>query len=128
MIRIVLHEAKTKKRKELQKGAAEYEKRLSRIASLRRSSTRPPKHCFFFSPDGAPLSSEALSQKIQGALQGTSELHFALGSPRLWDNACPAAPHFCLTSLALPEDLSELLLLEQIYRAFQIASGTPYHK
>ncbi len=62
--------------------------------------------------------------------QGVSTLAFLIGGP---DGLCPsleseAYARWSLSPLTFPHELARLVLLEQLYRASQILSGTKYHR
>lgn len=81
--------------------------------------------------EGRQLSSEELSQKISGAgINGKSTINFIIGSsfgisP---DVKLKADFKLSMSKMTFPHQLARVLLLEQIYRAFQISSGGKYHK
>ena len=103
---------------------AEYAKRLSRTARIRHARLdRAPERTLWFDPTGEVLDSPGLARVIQEQLLTGNELHLALGKPPQADARC-----IRLVSLPLPEPISQVLLLEQIYRAFKILAGEPYHK
>ncbi len=81
--------------------------------------------------EGKEMSSESLSQMfISDASQGVSQLTFLVGGSfgmherikKLADVRLSVSP------MTFPHHLFRVMLLEQIYRAYQIASGTHYHK
>jgi len=81
--------------------------------------------------EGHELSSEALSETLSRfGGQGVSQLTFLIGgsfglSARI-KNA--AALRLSMSPMTFPHHLARVMLLEQIYRAYQIQSGTKYHK
>lgn len=81
--------------------------------------------------EGKQFSSEAFSQLLQDKmLSGYSTLTFIIGgSLGLADVAKKRANQLMSFGLlTLPHQLMRLVLVEQIYRAFMIAEGSPYHK
>lgn len=81
--------------------------------------------------EGKQLSSEAFSQVIADAtLRGYSDIVFVIGgSLGLADKVKKRANlRLSFGLLTLPHQLMRLVLLEQIYRAFMIQQGSPYHK
>jgi len=81
--------------------------------------------------EGSKITSPGLSQKISNvALNGTSSISFVIGSSFGLADKVKAAAKFkmSLSDMTFPHQLARLLLLEQIYRAFQISSGGKYHK
>lgn len=81
--------------------------------------------------EGRQLSSEELSQKISGAgVNGKSTINFIIGSSFGISPDVKSKADFKLSMsrMTFPHQLARVLLLEQIYRAFQISSGGKYHK
>ena len=56
-------------------------------------------------------------------------LIFAIGPPNGWSEAATrqAQTMLSLGRMTLPHELARLVLAEQLYRAFTILSGHPYH-
>ena len=81
--------------------------------------------------EGRQLSSEELSQKISSAgVNGKSTINFIIGSSFGISPDVKSKADFKLSmsKMTFPHQLARVLLLEQIYRAFQISSGGKYHK
>ena len=81
--------------------------------------------------EGKQLSSEELSEKIFDlALEGKSDLTFVIGGSLGLSNELLARADFKLSfsKMTFPHQLMRMILLEQIYRAFKINRGEPYHK
>lgn len=81
--------------------------------------------------DGEQLSSEKLSEKIDKlALKGNSDITFVIGgSLGLSDDVLKRSNYkLSFSKMTFPHQLMKLILLEQIYRAFRISRGEPYHK
>ena len=81
--------------------------------------------------EGKSLSSEQFSKQLEQApINGFSTLTFVIGgslglSPQVKKRANLSISFGRLT---LPHQLMRLVLVEQIYRAFTIQQGSPYHK
>ena len=81
--------------------------------------------------EGKTLSSEEFSKQLeQASINGFSTLTFVIGgslglSPQVKKRANLSISFGRLT---LPHQLMRLVLVEQIYRAFTIQQGSPYHK
>ena len=92
-----------------------------------------PKGAWFctLTPEGKVISSEALADKMQEVkLSGKSSACFLIGSsfgmsPRVKEKA-----DFKLSMgpMTFPHHLARIMVLEQIYRAEAIQSGSKYHK
>ena len=81
--------------------------------------------------EGKTVSSEMLSARLSSwALDGKSHIVFVIGgSFGLSDEVKNAATlRLSMSPMTFPHQLARVMLLEQIYRAFQIASGGKYHK
>ncbi len=80
---------------------------------------------------GRQLSSEGLSADIDDlALHGSSHLVFVIGGSvgLSADVLGRADARLSLGLMTLPHNLARIVLLEQLYRAFRISRGEPYHK
>ena len=81
--------------------------------------------------EGPLLSSEELAKRMAGwAGQGGSHLVFVIGGsfglrPSV---KALAAVKLSMSPLTFPHHLARVMLLEQIYRAYQINAGSKYHK
>jgi 23S rRNA (pseudouridine1915-N3)-methyltransferase len=82
------------------------------------------------SADGPPRSSEAFAQWLGLRMDRGESLAFAVGSSHGFDPGLKAEvrEHLSLSPMTFPHDLSRVMFLEQLYRAFGILKGTPYHK
>jgi len=78
---------------------------------------------------GRTLTSEAFANKLEGWL-GRGDLAFALGGATGLHRDVLAAAEFVLAfgPMTLSHRLARLVLCEQLYRAFAILHGEPYHK
>ena len=81
--------------------------------------------------EGKELSSPALAEKMeQFALGGASQLTFLIGGSVGLDAALKqkADLRLSMSPMTFPHHLARIMLLEQVYRAYQILSGSKYHK
>lgn len=88
-------------------------------------------HVLLLAIKGKQRSSEDFSARIDElALQGKSDLAFVVGgSDGVNDDVCARANEtLSFGAITLPHNLARVVLLEQIYRAFKISRGEPYHK
>jgi 23S rRNA (pseudouridine1915-N3)-methyltransferase len=81
--------------------------------------------------DGARWSSEQLAKELDRlATYGRSSVAFVIGgSLGLADAVLARADQrLSFSAMTFPHQIMRLLLLEQVYRAFKINRGEPYHK
>lgn len=81
--------------------------------------------------EGRMLSSEGLAEKLQQLQnQGVSRLCVLIGSSRGLDEALKAQSglRLSMSPMTFPHHLARVMVLEQIYRALSILSGSKYHK
>ncbi|MBA4534909.1 23S rRNA (pseudouridine(1915)-N(3))-methyltransferase RlmH [Brevibacillus halotolerans] len=81
--------------------------------------------------EGQMWSSEKLSSEMDKlALHGRSQVVFVIGgSLGLADEVLKRADaKLSFSKMTFPHQLMRLVLVEQIYRAFRISRGEPYHK
>lgn len=81
--------------------------------------------------EGKLCSSEKLSQKLQSfSISGKSQITFLIGgSVGLDPNLKETADwQLSMSPMTFPHHLARIMLLEQIYRSYQIELGTKYHK
>lgn len=81
--------------------------------------------------EGKPCSSVELSRRMQElAVSGKSQLTFLIGgSVGLAEDLKRQADwRLSMSPMTFPHHLARIMLLEQIYRAYQIAGGAKYHK
>ncbi len=79
---------------------------------------------------GERKTSEALSRYLVGCQQDVQDLVFVIGGP---DGLCEtlrsqAHLQLRLSDMTLPHGMVRVILAEQIYRAWSIAVGHPYHR
>ncbi|HPD02890.1 MAG TPA: 23S rRNA (pseudouridine(1915)-N(3))-methyltransferase RlmH [Eubacteriales bacterium] len=81
--------------------------------------------------EGKELSSEGLAELIASRSQaGASELTFVIGGAEGLAESVKRRADFLLSfgPMTFPHRLIRLMLAEQIYRAFTIIEGHPYHR
>ncbi|WP_455543540.1 23S rRNA (pseudouridine(1915)-N(3))-methyltransferase RlmH [Intestinibacter sp.] len=81
--------------------------------------------------DGKNLSSEELAEIINKlGVRGISNITFVIGgSLGLSDEVLSRADYkLSFSKMTFPHQLMRLILLEQVYRAYRINNGEPYHK
>lgn len=81
--------------------------------------------------EGKQISSLQLSQTMQTAvISGNNTITFIIGSSFGLSQEIKSMGDFKLSmsKMTFPHQLARVMLLEQIYRAFQISEGGKYHK
>lgn len=81
--------------------------------------------------EGKILSSEEFSKQLEQApINGFSTLTFVIGGSLGLSSQVKKRANLSISfgRLTLPHQLMRLVLVEQIYRAFTIQQGSPYHK
>ena len=109
---------------------AEKEKTIAKEGERIIKALRPTSYVMVLDVVGKPLSSEDLAGKLSElALVGKSELTFVIGGAfGLSDDVRRAADErISFSQLTFTHQMIRLLLVEQIYRAYKINRGEPYH-
>jgi len=109
---------------------ASMEKAMQQEAEALKKAIRPGEHVVALAVDGKPWSTETLSQQLEGWRNQGGDVALLVGGP---DGMTPeilrlAKQRWSLSALTLPHPLVRVLLAEQIYRAWTILQGHPYHK
>lgn len=81
--------------------------------------------------EGKQYASEEFSQFVTDiTIQGFSDITFIIGGSLGLHSKIKQKAHTLISfgRLTLPHQLMRLVLTEQIYRAFMIQEGSPYHK
>ena len=141
----------------LREGVTDYIDRINRYASLKHielKEERTPKkgaaqgslgveaerilrsvperaYLVAVDPAGDVCTSDALARRIRKiGIDGTSRIAFVIGGPSGLSSRVTrrADWRLSLSSLTFPHEIARLVLLEQIYRAFTIIRGEPYHR
>jgi 23S rRNA (pseudouridine1915-N3)-methyltransferase len=82
-------------------------------------------------PEGAEWSSQQLAKELQRWQDsGTKEVTFIVGGPNgvSAELSARANKRWSLSRLTLTHEMSRVVLLEQLYRAYTIIHGLPYQK
>ncbi len=93
---------------------------------------RAKGYCIAMCIEGKQLTSPGLAEKLEQAAQGgdSGAVTFLIGSSY---GLAPAAKQraqlrLSMSAMTFPHQLARVMLLEQIYRGYQILAGTKYHK
>ena len=121
----------------------EYLKRISRYADIQdltladeaallklRDKSRPAQTLVLLDSRGEQLSSEEFAKFLENHQDRNPQpLILAIGPADGFSEATRKAAHTMLSlgKMTLPHELARVVLLEQVYRAFTILKGHPYH-
>ena len=79
--------------------------------------------------EGKEVDSPGLSKRLENAMQSPGAVTFVIGSSHgLSEAVKQAGEKLSMSPMTFPHQLARVMLCEQIYRGFQILSGTKYHK
>jgi len=95
------------------------------------SAIKDDMHVIALAIDGKQLSSTELADKIDKlGISGRSSIAFVIGGSLGLDERVLKRADFKLSfsPMTFPHQLMRVILLEQIYRAYRIIAGEPYHK
>jgi 23S rRNA (pseudouridine1915-N3)-methyltransferase len=124
---------------------AEYLKRISRYTEAEglelrdeaavlnlaagKTHTKQPHKLILLDPGGKPLSSDELAAFVQDLMTRATPAIFAIGGADGFTSEArkAATARLSLGKMTLPHELARVVLLEQLYRAFTILQGHPYH-
>jgi len=134
-------------------GSAEYAERLKRSCALElhelRAESGPqaaeregrsilevagkgkePVEIWALDLRGRELTSEELAARVGRLRDSALNLSLCIGGDEGLSSGVREAARFSwsLSKLTLPHRLARLVVLEQVYRAFEILRGAPYHK
>ncbi len=93
---------------------------------------RAKGYCIAMCIEGKQLTSPGLAEKLEQAAQGgdSGAVTFLIGSSYGLAPAVKqrAQMRLSMSAMTFPHQLARVMLLEQIYRGYQILAGTKYHK
>lgn len=106
------------------------EKAMQQEAEALKKAIRPSDHVVALDVKGAAWSTEQLAQQLDGWRMQGGDVALLVGGP---DGMTPellalARQRWSLSALTLPHPLVRVLLAEQLYRAWTLLQGHPYHK
>lgn len=107
-----------------------YASEAALLESLGRQKGRVPAMLVLLDSRGRSFSSEAFAKWLQKEMdQGRQAIVLAIGPASGWSEAAPKQADLLLSlgPMTLPHELARVVLTEQVYRAFTIMAGHPYH-
>jgi len=122
--------------------------RLDGIATVRRSKTRQSRQAMdaegeeilsriksteqvvLLDERGKQMTSQSLAEKLSDWQSDGRDLCFIIGGPDGVSADCRqrADASWSLSKLTLPHGLARVLFAEQLYRAWSLQTGHPYHR
>lgn len=126
----------------------EWKFRIDRIAAARRSKNsksqeatiaegeqilarvKANEQVILLDERGTQLTSQALASRLSDWQSDGRDLCFVIGGPDGVSQACQqrADIRWSLSQMTLPHGLARVLFAEQLYRAWSLQSGHPYHR
>ena len=125
----------------IEEGVREFARRLVSVAQMETvwvadeaalvRALAKEKQVILLDPAGRMIDSVKFAELVVAKLiDGGSHLTFVIGGadglPRDLDS--PIRPRISLSPLTFTHQLARLVLAEQLYRAFEIQRGSPYHR
>ena len=110
---------------------AQIEAALLKEAAVIRSKLPSGAVLIVLCVEGSPLSSEALARQMADwAGQGAGQLAFLIGGSYGLHPSIKAQAklRLSMSPMTFPHHLARVMVLEQLYRAYQINAGAKYHK
>jgi len=109
---------------------AQIDAALEKEAAAIRAKIPPSSRVVALCVEGRLRSSEEMAQMLRVGAGPDKRLVFLIGGsfglhPAL---KAEAQVRLSMSPMTFPHHLARVMLLEQIYRAFQIGAGSPYHK
>lgn len=110
--------------------AASFRSEAALLERLDRQASRTPPVAVFLDSRGRQMTSEAFAAWIGARRdQGTQHILFAIGPADGWSDTARSRAQLLLSlgPFTIAHSLARLVLAEQLYRAFTILAGHPYH-
>lgn len=94
------------------------------------AALRPQERLVVLDERGTQHSTKSLAERLERWQGGGQDLCFAIGGPDGLSAACVARAEerWSLSNLTLPHGLARVLAVEQLYRAWSLRTGHPYHR
>ena len=110
--------------------AAEIQRVITAESERIAAKIQKGDHVIAMCVEGKQMSSEELSASIEDIQQTHSTIDLIIGGSWGLSDSLKARADLRLSMgrMTFPHQLCRVMLLEQIYRAFQISKGTKYHK
>lgn len=114
-------------------GASSVEEEAVKVKEGERMLAKIPDSAYVIALaiEGKQLDSVTFAQKIEElGVRGTSQIVFVIGGSLGLSDAVMKRADYALSfsPMTFPHQMMKVVLLEQIYRAYRIMNGEPYHK
>jgi 23S rRNA (pseudouridine1915-N3)-methyltransferase len=112
-------------------GPAAKDKEAEAILAVHtRASARGRAELWALDERGEEMTSLQLAERMRKLRDDATDLHLVVGGDEGLGAAVLSAARFrwSLSRLTLPHRLARVVVLEQLYRSFEILRGRPYHK
>jgi 23S rRNA (pseudouridine1915-N3)-methyltransferase len=115
---------------EIKEGKGSGERQLLDEAERVRNALKGFQRQILLDAGGVQRNSESFASWLGSRVDLGERLAFAIGSSYGLHPSLKAdiKEHISLSSMTFPHDLSRIMFLEQLYRAFCILNEKPYHK
>ena len=115
---------------ELPEGKGDPTRQLKEEAERLRPKLTAVRCPVLLTPEGKLRDSEGLAQWLVERMNRGESLAFAFGSSHGFDPSLKKEipEQMSLSPMTFPHELSRVMFLEQLYRAFTIIRGKDYHK
>ncbi len=109
---------------------AEIDQALEREAAAIEKQIGPKAYRVAMCVEGKQMPSEGMAELLREVSASHGEICFIIGSSYGLAPSVKQGAHkrLSVSQLTFPHQLMRVLLLEAVYRGFNIAKGTPYHK
>jgi len=106
------------------------EKAMQQEAEALKKAIRPQDHVVALDVKGKPWSTEQLAENLSNWRMQGGDVALLIGGPdgMTAEVLSLAKQRWSLSNLTLPHPLVRVLMAEQLYRAWSILQGHPYHK
>lgn len=112
------------------RGGADPQALREREGQALLKGVRDSDHCVALDGRGKPWSTEDLAAQLESWMMGGQPLSLFIGGPDGLSGDClaRAQQRWSLGPLTLPHPLVRVVLTEQLYRAWTVTVGHPYHR
>ncbi len=109
---------------------ADVDRITDKEGELMLAALHPNDYVITLDVQGKRLSTEKLAQQLEKLMQQGNHVALLVGGPEGLAPQCRSAAResWSLSDLTLPHPLVRVLMAEQLYRAWSILKGHPYHR